>query len=195
MKRNFGSRWLAGKNLLLLTVCTMLATVFLMLFSATRANAQIAPEDRALPATTHESAAPTASPIPSPTVSPSPTASPTPEPTALPTATPTPEPLVFDYSFNAHPVFASGTESGALFLENGAASSGKMQIELYLTETNERIYRSTLLAPGETEYYGMLLQALQKGSYAVTVRLQLIDAQTGAIIDERTSAMTITVQK
>lgn len=136
---------------------------------------------------------------PEPTIEPTPTATPTPvptlEPTPLPTATPTPTPLVFEYSFNAHPVLARGTESGALFLENGAGSSGSLEIELVLEETEEKLYCSARLAPGETERYATLLLPLEKGSYPVIVKLRLIEPETGETLDERESAMTITVQK
>ena len=113
---------------------------------------------------------------------------------STPLPTPTPTPISFVYSLNARPVFKTGAEQGTLFLENPKENTGSIKVLFYLDATDELLYVSPLVAPGDSENYGTLTVPLEKGEYAVTAAIQLFDDDGETVLAEVTTPITVVVQ-
>ena len=72
---------------------------------------------------------------------------------------------------NSRPVFETGESAGNLLLGNPETNRFDMQVEIYLDETEERIYESSRIPPGYFIDYDTLLVNLEAGTHAATARL------------------------
>lgn len=69
---------------------------------------------------------------------------------------------------NANPMFANGSESGALSIENPANNNYKFQVEITLDDTKEIIYTSPVIMPGQHIMNTPLDVVLPAGEYKAT---------------------------
>jgi hypothetical protein len=66
---------------------------------------------------------------------------------------------------NAYPTFQDGNSSGSLGIKNDITNRYSMITEIYLVDTNQLIYKSSLLVPGKIIKNGILKISLPKGEY------------------------------
>lgn len=76
---------------------------------------------------------------------------------------------------NGYPVFEDGESTGNLNIENPAANVLYMEVEITLDDTGEVIYQSGAIPPNHYIDNDKLAKSLEKGEYAATAHVSLID--------------------
>lgn len=98
------------------------------------------------------------------------------------------------FSINTSPVFMDGVSEGNLMIENPGQNAKVLVAELYVTDTNERIYQSKAIRPGTYIENAKLDKRLEKGVYQVTAYFKAYQEDTQSYIGQTGAAITLTVQ-
>ncbi|MGL4607657.1 MAG: hypothetical protein ACRCU3_09360 [Eubacteriaceae bacterium] len=99
----------------------------------------------------------------------------------------------FHFQISPHPIFQSGETDGELMIVNPSDNGYKMLVEIVLDETQQKVYSSTILKPGERIKEDRLNMALEKGEYLGTATFNILDQETEAILGKVQSQLIITV--
>ena len=81
------------------------------------------------------------------------------------------------YVLNTLPVFPTGTQPGTLEIASSEDNVYDLQVHVILKETQEVVYISPVLAPGEMQKNAVLEKALAAGEYPATAEIVLLDEQ------------------
>lgn len=98
------------------------------------------------------------------------------------------------FSINTNTVFASGTAQGNIMLENPAQNAKLLTAEIYLTDTNEQIYKSKALKPGTYLETIKLDKVLDAGVYSAVVYFKSYRQDTQEYLGQTGASITITVE-
>lgn len=88
------------------------------------------------------------------------------------------EPSYFRLQVNGNPTAKTG-EKIPFLIGNPEENKDDVIVQIYLQETDEKIYQSSLLAPGEREPYGMINRELSAGDYEAIAVFTIIDPNNG----------------
>lgn len=84
----------------------------------------------------------------------------------------------FSFKINAQPVFEDGGSAGTLRIENPGHNVYPFVVEIYLTETQEKIYDSGAVMPDHHIDTARLLTALPRGTHEAVAYINAYDPDT-----------------
>jgi len=99
------------------------------------------------------------------------------------------------FRMNSHPIFANGRSEGDLYIINPVDNGFYMQVEIYLEETEELIYKTDLIPPNSYIDNDKLSKVLEKGEHkakAIVLAYDLEDPEKQ--LNKASVGMLITVQ-
>ncbi|MCL2332065.1 MAG: hypothetical protein FWC54_01065 [Actinomycetia bacterium] len=100
----------------------------------------------------------------------------------------------FSFKINARPKFENGAAKGNLGIENPRYNVYPMTVEIFLDDTDEKIYDSGGLLPDQHINDAKLLKVLKAGTYKATAVLNAFDPDTKAWQGKAQAALIITVR-
>ncbi len=93
------------------------------------------------------------------------------------------EPEYFRVQINTAPKAAFG-ERIPFFIGNPKENKSDVQVRIYLTDSKDELYCSSVLSPGEREAYGRLPVSLESGEYEAIAIFSILDEdgiETGSV--------------
>lgn len=97
----------------------------------------------------------------------------------------------FSIEIGATMIFQNGRDSGIMNIANPESNIYNMIVDIYLNETDELIYKSSILKPGDYIENDNLRVFLEKGVYDATAVVKAVASNTDDIIGEVTFDITI----
>lgn len=90
----------------------------------------------------------------------------------------------FSIEMNAKMVFQNGREAGTMYIANPESNSLNMIVDIYLDDTNELIYKSGVLKPGDYIEKDSLRVFLEEGVYSATASISAVAPNTSDVVGE-----------
>lgn len=101
---------------------------------------------------------------------------------------------MFSFKINALPVFKDGNSAGSLGIENPKYNIYPMVVQIFLDDTQEKIYDSGGILPGYYIDNAKLTKVLKAGKYKATAYLNAYDPDTKVYKGKSAAALTITIE-
>lgn len=98
------------------------------------------------------------------------------------------------FSINTSPVFSSGVSEGNIMIENPEQNKKLIVAQIQINDTQEVIYESKYIKPGNYIENVKLDKVLEKGTYEATTYFKAYDEETNKFIGQTAAEITITVQ-
>ena len=98
---------------------------------------------------------------------------------------------MINISMNTDPVFPDGTSEGSLAILNDPMNNYPQVVEIFLRDTEEKIYESALIPVGKTVAKAKLSVDLDKGDYPCTAFFHNVDPDTGESLGKAGAEITI----
>jgi hypothetical protein len=96
-------------------------------------------------------------------------------------------------SINPNPVFTTGKASGNLEITNDGHNRYPQQMEIYVDDTHQLIYKGTVEVGSSIETDTLLVD-LPKGQYSCTAHFRAVNPETGGGVRADLTGITITIQ-
>ena len=100
---------------------------------------------------------------------------------------------LFSFKINSRPIFKNGTDAGTLNIENPNHNLYPFVIEIFLSESGEKIYDSGGVLPNHHISRARLAKVLPKGEHPATAYINVYDPQTNKHSGKSAVALTIIV--
>lgn len=101
---------------------------------------------------------------------------------------------MFNISIASQIVFPDGTSEGAANIENVEANHYHMQVKIILDDTQETVYESGAIKPGQYLENITLLEDLAAGTYNATATFTALDQDSLEKVGQAAAKITITVE-
>ena len=101
---------------------------------------------------------------------------------------------MFSFKINSEPVFADGGAEGELKIGNPETNAYPMKVEIRLDKTDEMVYATEGILPGQSIREDKLDTPLVKGVYPATATFYAYDENGQEILGQVMAALTITVE-
>ena len=98
------------------------------------------------------------------------------------------------FSINSTPSFPSGTEPGNLMIENAEINNNRFTVAIYRNDTNEKIYESGYLDPGQYIENAPLSVDLEAGTYECTAQFSTYKLSDNTPIGQAAAEVKVYVQ-
>ncbi len=97
------------------------------------------------------------------------------------------------FSINATPVFESGSAEGNLLIENPEINNNRFTVEITRLDTNEVVYKSGYLDPGQYIETAKLNTVLPKGTYKCVAEFKTFKLSNSQPIGQAAAEVTLNV--
>lgn len=101
---------------------------------------------------------------------------------------------MINISMNLNPVFKDGTSEGNLLIYNSDVNLHPQVVEIYLSGTDELLYKSGGIPVGSRVETGKLLKDLDAGTYECTAYFNAIDEETNQLVGKAGAEIKIIIQ-
>ena len=101
----------------------------------------------------------------------------------------------FSFKMNSRPTFKNGTGKGTLHIENPNHNLYPFVVEIFLTETGEKVYDSGGILPNHHISEAKLTKALSKGEHAATAYITVYDPQTNRYSGKSAVSLTLIIHQ
>lgn len=98
------------------------------------------------------------------------------------------------FSINSTPSFPDGTSPGNLMIENAEINNNRFTVAIYRNDTNEKIYESGYLDPGQYIESAPLSADLDPGQYECTAQFSTYKLADNTPIGQAAAEVTVYVQ-
>ena len=100
---------------------------------------------------------------------------------------------VFSFKINSRPVFKDGGSEGTLLIENPNHNIYPFVVEIFLNETQEKIYSSGGILPNHHISEAKLMKVLPQGVHEATAYIYAYDPETDECSGKSAVGLTLTV--
>jgi hypothetical protein len=100
----------------------------------------------------------------------------------------------FAFKINARPVFETGDGPGSLRIENPSYNIYPMVVQIFLGDTEEKIYDSGGILPNQHIDSAKLTKVLPPGSYKATAYMNAYNPDTHIWLGKQAAAIVITIK-
>jgi len=100
----------------------------------------------------------------------------------------------FAFKINARPIFQTGAAQGNLQIENPSYNVYPMVVQIFLDDTEEKIFDSGGILPNQHIENASLARALSAGEYKATAYMNAYDPDSRTWLGKQAAALVITVQ-
>ena len=97
------------------------------------------------------------------------------------------------FRINTEPAFAGGLSKGRLDIVNPSENAYNMHIEILLNDTQESVYSSGVLRPGESIVEDSLSKNMRDGEYAALAYIYFYDVETSDMLFQTAAGLRIKV--